>query len=70
MCVGPVDLEGLVCLVSSVPSGYLFLPPLLQGFPTPEGRDLMEMSCLGLSVLRSVIFCMSARGSLVSFLYP
>ena len=30
----------------------LFLPLFSQGFLNPEGKDLMETSCLGLSVSR------------------
>lgn len=42
------DLERLVFLASSIPSGfYTLLPPLLQGSLSPEGRDLMEKSHLG-----------------------
>ena len=34
-----------------------FLPPFLQGSLSPEGRDFMETSHLGLKILRSFIPC-------------
>ena len=58
MCVDPVDLEGLVFLVSFIHSGsytFFFLPPILQGSFSPEVRNLMEIFHLGLKVLRSLI---------------
>ena len=52
----PDDLEGLVSLVSSIPSGCTpFLPPLLQGSLKPKGKGLMEASRLRLSVPGSLI---------------
>lgn len=52
--------SALLCLEGLVPPGVsclrwllIFLPPLLQGFLSPEGRGLMEMCYLGLSVLKS-----------------
>ena len=58
MCVDLVDLEGLVSVVSSIHSGsytFFFLPPILQASFSPEERNLMEISHLGLKVLRSLI---------------
>ena len=53
-----VALEGLVLLVSSVPLALtLSLPPLLEGFLTLRGRELMETSLLGLGVARSLTLC-------------
>lgn len=38
-----VDLEGLVFMVSSIPSGfYIHLPPFPQRSLTPEVRDLFD----------------------------
>lgn len=54
MCGDPVDLEGFVFLISSIPSGYytFFLPPLQYGPLSPEKGDLRETSSVELSVLR------------------
>lgn len=46
-----VDFQGLVSLVSSF---TLFLPPLKRATLSSEGRDSMEISCVGLSVPRSL----------------
>ena len=47
----PVGLEGLVLLVSSTPSAsYTLSASSSMGSLSPEGRDLMETSHLGLSV--------------------
>jgi hypothetical protein len=48
------DLEGLVFLVSSMPSGSYTLPPLQRGSLNSEGRFLMDTSHLELSVPRSL----------------
>lgn len=60
------DVEGLVLRVAFISSALtLFLPPILQGFLTPKGRDLVKTSCLELSVPRSVTICIvSDSGSL------
>lgn len=54
-----VDLEGLAYLVFSSSSGSTLFPlPLLAGSLSPEGRDLMEASHLGLNVVpRSITLC-------------
>lgn len=54
MCFDHLDLEGLVFLVLSFLALTLLQSPLLQGFLSPEGRDLKETFHLGLSVLRSL----------------
>lgn len=67
MCVHYVDLEGHVSWVSSIPSVLIFLlPPLLQGFLSPDGRDGMETSCLWLSVPSALTLYMSGYDSLPS----
>jgi hypothetical protein len=60
------DLQGLV---SSTPSGLSALEVSFpQGSQGPEGRDLRETSCLGLSVSRRVPLClMPGCGSLCLF---
>lgn len=60
-------LEGLVFLVSSFLCLLLLLPPLLWGFLSSEGRDLMETPCLELWVSRSLSLIMSRYGSLYLF---
>lgn len=65
-------VEGLVSLVSSIPSGSYILFHVLfcrVGPLSPEKRDLMATSCSGLSVPRSLTLCrLSGCGSL--YLFP
>ena len=51
MCLGPAVLKGLVSW-HLPPSLALILPSLSRGSLSPEERDLMETSCLQLSVPR------------------
>jgi hypothetical protein len=59
-----VAFEGLVFLACPSPLALtyniLFLPPLLPGSLSPEERDLMEISHLGLSIPRSLTLCVMA----------
>lgn len=51
MWIRPVLFRRRDSLVSSIPSSsYLFLFPFPAGFSGPQGRDLIEISYLGLSV--------------------
>ena len=65
------DLEALVFLVCSIPSGsYIyFFCTLSEGSLRPRGRDSMEISHLGLRVQWSLTLCiiMSNSGSLYLF---
>ena len=64
MSLDHVDLEGLVLLVSSVPSGSYTIPrPLPRGSRSFEGRDWMKTSQLGQSESLSI---MSGCGPLYS----
>lgn len=49
-----------VCPPSSL-ALRVFLCPLLQGSVNLEAKDLMEISYLGLNILRSLLFCCSAH---------
>lgn len=52
MYVSPVDLKGLVFLVSYIPSAsYMLSASVSTGFFVLQGRDLMETPCLELSGL-------------------
>lgn len=64
-----VDLDGLVFLVTSIPSGsYTLLLPFLWAFLGTAGRNLMKASCLWLNVPRSLtLFTMSGWGCLRLF---
>lgn len=52
MLIDPIDLNGFVFLVSSIPYVFYSLP---EGFLSPDGRDLMETLHLGLNVPRCLI---------------
>lgn len=53
--VDHVNLEGLVFLVSSIPTGsYAPSTTSSTSFPSPGERGLVELSCLGVSVPRSL----------------
>lgn len=70
MCINPADLEGLVPLVSSIPSDSYtrpLWPPLLQGSVGLEGRDLMETSKLR---DESLIFCITFGYGSLNLLPP
>lgn len=55
MYVNHIDLEGIVFLVSFIPSGfYTVSVSSTLGFPEPW---VEEISCLGLSILRFLILC-------------
>ena len=57
-CVSPLVSEDTASSVSSVPSAFtVFLLPPRQGSLSPEGKDLMEASCLGLSLPKSLSLC-------------
>jgi len=60
ICIEPLHLEGLVFLVFSVPFGSYILSVSSSANPSlsPEERDLMEASLLGLSVPRSLTLCL------------
>lgn len=51
MCIDPIDIEGLILLMSSVPF-TLSLPLLQKGSLRLQGRDLVETSSLGMYVLK------------------
>jgi hypothetical protein len=70
MCISPANLEGLTSLFPLFSLALtLFLPPFLQESLGPEGKDLMEISCLGLAVSRSLTLCiLPAYGFL--YLFP
>lgn len=61
-----VDLVGLVLLSSTPLSLTQFLPSLLQGFLSSEGRDLMEIPLRAVCSKDSLSLCIGC-GSLNSF---
>lgn len=68
MSIEHADLEALFswCLPSPL-ALILFLPPLLLGSLSPEGRDLIQTSLLGLSVLRPLTLCVLSESL---YLFP
>lgn len=64
-------LEGLVLLMSSIPTGsYILSTVLSQNFLSPDRRYLIETSHLGVNGPRSLTFrSLSGCGSLYLFLY-
>ena len=69
MCVNPVDSEGLVLLVSSIPSGSYDLSASSSAeFPGPR-RERLVGSLLQLSIPRSLtLYIVFGGGSL--YLFP
>jgi hypothetical protein len=68
VCFAHVYLEGLVFFLvpPSILDPILFLPLLMQGSLSSEGRDLIETSHLGLNIPKGVSCC----GSLYLFPFP
>lgn len=57
MCMDPVDLEGRVSLVSSIPSGSDTLSASSSmGFLIPDGKDLMETYHFGAGCFKCSLF--------------